>query len=1105
MRKSLLLSLLLTIGASGTAMAQQQAKAFPKLKAAAVTADRQSSAMSKVPAAYDDKSRGKVMYAVEQLDYNRKRGFAKFYSGNPYSSIEKVIDEFQADDTGQQIFGARCGAYDGKKYYAYLVSTYSAGFGEYPKSFVSIDPKTGEYETIAEYDDSDQSTWPTLFEMAYDYSTETMFALGQGVSSEDPEFAASVLYTVDLSTGTFDYVTEYKGIYLGLAFDYDGNMYATRYKYDKSYNIVGTDLVVFDENYQEDYTVNCTIDGANYVPYYCTSMEFDHSTGELYWLPQNASMYQKVVKINLATGVMTDFGSVTLGTSLNGLYIPFLTADNREAAGQVTSIDAAADENGAATAHVSWTNPEKAWNNTDLSQLEKVLVYRKLANGSSNELSKSEELLSADNSELVATLDPSGIGKAQEWTDESPLTGVNTYYVVPCRVSGELGVPDSVRCYVGLDVPAAVSNATLVKSGDNMEISWTAPTQGVNKGYINTDEVTYTITRMPDEKVVATGVKGTSYTDNSELAEENYYYYIIKGENASGEGESAETNSLVAGKAYTAPYLFTFKSDGEANRWTVADQKGAHAFEYNSYSESMLLLAEGGADDWAISPSLSLKAGHTYKFNAKFHNAYADNAYNIRMTVGSDRTPASQTAVIVEENDLVAAGYYEQNMTEFSGTYTAEADGIYHFGFNVTTDGTDNYYLHSVHFTEVSAKDLSATSLNDLASAVAGADNKCTVTVANVGTEEQSDYKVKIVCKGENGDEVVGESTNVPAIKAGRSADVALTFKPTAEGAFDFVGVVEIEGDGDVTNDTTAAVKVTVSEAGTDTWTVIATDSNINSDTNVPFSYNSSCDISQSIYLASDFNAPAKGEITRIGYEYDSNDNLTDRTPATTLKVYMGNTDKTAFNAHMKSTWYAVSNDWAVLDSDVKLVYEGEVTVEPGHNILALDLDEPFDYDRSKNLLVLTIREGSVSSDLCWPVLWKTYNNVDLSPSSATEPPTNARTIRYSKGVAFYNSNQGDIEAFVPVLHMAFSGYDAIANATDGGKAICYDAQSGTLSFGKDVKSAEVYDLAGKLVRSYQTAGGQSAVSPSLSEGLYIVRALSASGTAQSVKLSITK
>lgn len=1105
MRKSLLFSALLAVGIASPAMAQQNAKAFPKLQPTAVTATPQSTGAVKAPAAYDDKGRGKLIYAVEQLDYNRQRGFVKFYTGNPYSSVEKVITEFKENTTTEQLYGARCGAFDGNRYYAYLVNSYSAGFGDYPQAFISIDPLTGEYETIAEYDDSDQPSWPTLYEMAYDYSSETMFALGQGVSEDNPEVAASILYTIDLSTGDFEEVTRYEGIYLGLAFDYDGKMYATAYKYNKNDELVGTNLVIFDDNYQVDSTVNLTLDGANYEPYYCTSMEFDHTTGDLYWLPQNSSMYEKVVKIDTSTGVMTDLGSVTLGTTLNGLYIPFLTADSREAAGQVTSIDAAADETGTAKANVSWTNPAKAWNNTELSQLEKVLVYRKLASGTSNELSKTEELLAADNSELVATLDATGVGQAQQWTDENPLNGVNTYYIVPCRVSGELGVPDSVRCYVGLDVPAAVSNATLVKDGNNMNISWTAPTQGVNKGYINPDDVTYTITRMPDNKVVATGVKGTSYTDASELGEENSYYYIIQGANASGEGATAETNSVVAGKPFTAPYLFTFDTEGNAGRWTVVDNAGSHYFEYSSFAQSMLLIAEGGSDDWIISPSLSFKAGHTYKFKVKFNNAYADTPYNVKMTVGTDRTAASQTNVIYEESDVTAVGYYDQNMVEFTGTYTAEADGVYYFGYNISGTGTDNYYVHSVHFTEVSAKDLEATSLNDAAEAVAEADNKCTVTVTNVGTEEQSAYKVKVVCKGDNGDEVVGETTDVPAIKAGRSANVELTFKPTIDGTFDFVGVVELEGDGDVTNDTTAAVKVSVSEAGRDTWTTTATDSNLGSDTNVPFSYNSSCDISQSLYLASDFEAPAEGKITRIGYEYDGNDNLTDRTPATNLKVYMGSTDKTSFYAYMRASWWACSEDWAVMGPDVTLVYDGDVTVEPGHNILALDLIEPYEYDRTKNLLVLTIREGSVDASYCWPVLWKTYNNVDLTPLTDTEAPTNVRTLRFSKSTSFNNSNKAEIEAFVPVLHMAFGTGDAIFNATAGDKAVSYDAQSGKLVFGNGVKAAQVYDLTGKLVRSYQATETQSTVSPSLSEGLYIVRALSANGEAQSVKLSITK
>ena len=60
------------------------------------------------------------------------------------------------------------------------------------------------------------------------------------------------------------------------------------------------------------------------------------------------------------------------------------------------------------------------------------------------------------------------MGKAMQYVDEKPLAGINTYYVVPSRVEGEIGVPDSIRCYMGVDVPGAVPYAYIEKKGEGI-------------------------------------------------------------------------------------------------------------------------------------------------------------------------------------------------------------------------------------------------------------------------------------------------------------------------------------------------------------------------------------------------------------------------------------------------------------------------------------------------------------------------------------------------------------------------------------------------------------------------------------------------------------
>ena len=107
------------------------------------------------------------------------------------------------------------------------------------------------------------------------------------------------------------------------------------------------------------------------------------------------------------------------------------------------------------------------------------------------------------------------MGKPMSYVDTHPYSGINTYYVVASRVSGEKGVPDSIRCYMGIDVPGAVQNIQIKKKGTGIDLSWEAPTKGLNNGYIKASELTYTLTRMPDNVVVAKDITTTTYEDKT--------------------------------------------------------------------------------------------------------------------------------------------------------------------------------------------------------------------------------------------------------------------------------------------------------------------------------------------------------------------------------------------------------------------------------------------------------------------------------------------------------------------------------------------------------------------------------------------------------------
>ena len=64
--------------------------------------------------------------------------------------------------------------------------------------------------------------------------------------------------------------------------------------------------------------------------------------------------------INTETGLYEGKSWFSVGNSFVGLTIPYMTADSRTAAAQVSNIDAQADVNGAMVDTIKWVNPTKA-------------------------------------------------------------------------------------------------------------------------------------------------------------------------------------------------------------------------------------------------------------------------------------------------------------------------------------------------------------------------------------------------------------------------------------------------------------------------------------------------------------------------------------------------------------------------------------------------------------------------------------------------------------------------------------------------------------------------------------------------------------------------
>lgn len=980
----------------------QKTNVFPAFKApVAPPVAAQSENPWHATSSIDDKKQGVVAYAGETADPGKKRGWVKFRMNDAYNTMDKVYVYHPTDD--QQILGMRCGAFDGQKYHALFTRIYT--LTEYPDFYGTVDVKTGEVtDSVRVWRDWTNSAtngeWQYQYDMAYNPADGQTYVFGQNLENTDQAYTD--LYTVD-ENGNFELVTTLDFIYFNFAFDYDGTMWAVRAKADKDGNAVGTELVKFNQDYEVEASMELLKEKSPIIQGTFGSLAFDYSTGDLYWYGVTypyAYAYLFRVPTEMKKSCELEYVSgVATGTMLNGMYIPYLTADSREAAGRVTSIAAIPADNSVSKNTVSWTNPTLAWNRTELSDLAEVRVYRKKADA--KEANTTAELLSADNAELLATLPAAGKkGETMEWEDAAPLNGINTYYVVPCRVAGEIGMPDSVRCFSGNDAPAAPVEAKATKVGDqSIKVEWKAPNIGANNGYVNPASIKYIVTRQPDNVKVA-DTDQTTITDNTVTGDDNYYYEVQAYTNEGGKGGVATTEKVRAGLGWDTPQNFNLFEENEANRWTVEDagKSGANfsytgPLDYQGYT--LWTSASRETDSWAFSPKLNLKKGKTYRFTYTVEDRYPKVEFSYYAAIATEPSKDKVVETIGKHEFMYSETNY--NKRTYTETFTPTEDGVYHFGLNVQTEDADVFILHSVNVSEIFDNDIAAISMTTSSDAITDYENTATVKVANLGKNkiEKNSYVVRVMLN--TGEEIqeVGCNKVVPEIAAGETVDVETMFTPTLEGTFDIFATVEMEGDQELGNNQTNAVSVKCEATGSIPWTNTVTGEGENVYTHAPFQCYGSEDIALMLYYPEEINAKAGAKLARIGFEYDAN-GYTETSEEQSIQIYMKNTKERE------------CEDGVISTEGMTLVYDGTSYFLPGtNNIMSFDLDTPFDYDNTQSLCIVTRRSGTRPA--MFGCLWHVFNSGGKV----------YRSMDYSENTPYDNSKCWAWQE-VPVLYMAF-------------------------------------------------------------------------------------
>ena len=760
-------------------------------------------------------------------------------------------------------------------------------------SFYKINAETGEIISVF-----DLHLHMIVSAVCYDYSTEQMYALCDGA-----------IYTVNLNTGLLNFVApinsnEYLAM---LAIDAEGTFY--------SISFGDASLYTLDKNNGNVTFIGST--GRTDINY-AQSMGFDLNTGKLYWNESiGASPTFQFWEVNTQTGEVTLVAGNTgvEVTNFNVVGIPY-PLDSPAA---VTNFTVTPGANGALNAVLNWTNPTTTVSGDPLTDLTAINIYQ-------------------DN-ELIHSIANPTVGGNGTYSVTVPVSNMYNYAIIPENSAGE-GAPTKINIYLGIDVPGAPTNVVLTSQDNNGIITWTAPTTGLHGGWFEVSSLTYTVTRLPENIVIATGLTATTFTDNT-VETINYYIYKITSVNSAGTGGETLSNPLVFGETINAPYRMGFEDNESWQIWSGLDGSDTvQPGEWNNFiqyphsgvrSATYIydFIGYSAADAWLFSPPLNFESSKTYKirfWTSAYHKSYPEK---MEVFIATGITPESVIGDAIWVDDNITNEEYIEYEIMLSG-YDA---GDYYIGFHCFSDPMMFLlFVDDFYFAEHSDIDAAAEMLYGNLTPMVGKDFKYVASITNEGISNMSGYTVTLLDQSNN---VLSTNTG-PTLAPREIALIELPWNPTTAGNFTIRAVVELAGDGVLANNATPALDIIV-QPDADILVGTVGNGNILHYT-MPFNFWYRTSVVQTIYYEHDLLSQA-GVITEIQYFNDFQSNISAGKP---IKVWMANT-----SVNELDTWLP--------ETEFELVYSGTTIFPSGENDIVIQLDEPFVY-YGQNLVIMVER-----------------------------------------------------------------------------------------------------------------------------------------------------
>ena len=251
----------------------------------------------------------------------------------------------------------------------------------------------------------------------------------------------------------------------------------------------------------------------------------------------------------------------------------------------------------------------------------------------------------------------------------------------------------SQKMWIGHDMPEPITNVVLEYADGIFTLTWDAPTASQNGGYFDPAGITYTVRRLPDNKITENHTS-TTFTDRVEMTAELATYSYVVTLNYDGKSLDPVSSNVWRLGAMSLPWSTNFVNEDALKLFTVIDVNEDRCEWYREWdwyiedTDEVVQVAAypysstKDADDWLITPPLEFKPGYTYALEFKAIAMRASDPEKISVSIGTSPTVEGMS------RELIAPFEVTNTTPEITtkAEITVDTPNVYYIGFHACSE-----------------------------------------------------------------------------------------------------------------------------------------------------------------------------------------------------------------------------------------------------------------------------------------------------------------------------------------------------------------------------------------------------------------------------------